>query len=80
MIIIDRKQAQFEGDLRALDWGSITERILISSIKTARESFTMRYVYIPSTARERISFDRELAEIARQSLNGRLRYDFVCGN
>ena len=62
MIIIERKQAQFEGDLRALDWGSVTERILMSSIKTARESFTTRCVY---TARERISFDRELAEIAR---------------
>lgn len=80
MIIIDKEQARFDGDLRALDWGLATGRILMSGIKTAREFFTVGCVYMPPAARERISFGRTLTEIARRCLNGRARCDFACGD
>ena len=41
----------------------------MSKIKTARETFTVGCVYMPPTARERISFGRELAEIAQKNLS-----------
>lgn len=80
MIIIDKKQAQFDGDLESLDWETVIGRVLMSGIKTARESFIVGCVYMPSTIRERVSFGRELTEIASRRLSGRSRCDFICGD
>lgn len=80
IIIIDKQQAEFEGDLGALNWGEATGRILITGIKTARESLMVGCVYIPPTARDRVPFEKALADIAHECLSGRQRYNILCGD
>ena len=80
MILIDKTQAQFDGDTEAMNhWEAATGRILVARIKTERESFVVGCVYAPPTRAQRSVWGRACLEAARRNVNERLR-DFLGGD
>ena len=84
MILIDKSRVKFVGtedELEALnEWGAISGRLLVAPMKTDRETFTVRCVYMPSRENERAAFGVEWRAAMRNNPRAKNKCDFLCGD